>query len=137
MQMTPSPRPPPQAPHPQAPDLCRQGLAYFVSSSMRLVSTGASFSGTKHRVGRRPRVSGAWGQVGTGPHPRVTRLRWGALSGEEGLVPGLENTLKPSRPGKVQGTPAPAPGWGWGALAAPEEQKNLWTLLLWHVSCMT
>lgn len=69
---------------------------------MRLVSTGASFSGTEHRVGGRPWVSGewAWGQVGTGPHPRATKLRWGGLkkkgSEEEGLVPGLENTPKSS-----------------------------------------
>lgn len=32
-------------------------IAYFVSSSMRLVSTGVSFSGTEHRLGRGPKVS--------------------------------------------------------------------------------
>lgn len=46
--MAPSPDPP--------PDSRRQGLAYFVSSSMRLVSTGASFSGTEHRAAGHPGV---------------------------------------------------------------------------------
>lgn len=65
---------------------------------MRLVSTGASFSGTKHRADERPWVIGEWasGQVGTGPHPGTTKLRWGGKGGrgveKGGLVPGLGNT---------------------------------------------
>ena len=65
---------------------------------MRLVSTGASFSGTKHRADEHPWVIGEWasGQVGTGPHPGTTKLRWGGKGGrgvEKGvLVLGFGNT---------------------------------------------
>lgn len=103
---------------------------------MRLVSTGVSFSGTKHRA------AGAHGLVGVGvgtcghrSHLGTIKLRQGGQrkkgNGEGELTPGLGNTHIIPKAGKAvkEGPPR--------LLATPGKYKTLWTCSFWHVSHTT